>query len=283
MLNTSVIGTPVGDPIEWESICQTFCRANRTEELFLGSVKDNIGHAEAASGVAALLKVLLMIQNRTIPKQANFELLSPRISSSTFNQMSVPRRSQSWAPQKLSAVINNYGAAGSNAAIVLQEHAASDGKRVDNDKASANFGLPEYPFFISAKSPESLASYCAALQSFVTRTRERHACDDALASLSYNLARKQNHAFEYSWIATASSLTNLADQLAAVGAAPKNITKKADPILPVVLCFAGQTGKTVNLSEELFYNCRSLQVHLVGSICSFLHFHVPVRSVRYDH
>lgn len=282
MLNTYVIGTPVGDPIEWESIRQIFGGANRTEELHLGSVKDNIGHAEAASGIAALLKAILMIQNRTIPKQANFKSLSPRISSSTSDRMSVPKNSQSWASRKLSAVINNYGAAGSNAAIFLQEHSVSDGKRAETNGVSASVDLPEYPFFISAKSPESLSSYLAALQSVVTRARETLA-NDALASLSYNLARKQNHTFEYSWTSTASTLTALSDQLRAMATAPDNLTKMANPTLPIVLCFSGQSGKTVNISEELFYNCKTLQIHLVSAVSSFVHFYLPFRSVRQEY
>ena len=277
LLTTSVTGTPVGDPIEWESIRRTFGGANRTEELFLGSVKDNIGHAEAASGIAALLKAMLMIQNRTIPKQANFKSLSPKISSLKSDRMSVPEHSQPWAPRKLSAVINNYGAAGSNAAIFLQEHCVSERKRLETNGVSASVDPPEYPFFIAAKSPESLLSYCAALQSFVTRTRETHV-DNALASLSYNLARKQNHAFEYSWTCTASDLTSLSHQLGAVATAPDSLTKMADPKLPVVLCFSGQSGKTVNISEELFYNCRPLQIHLVSVIRSFVHFDVKCAS-----
>ena len=272
----------MGDPIEWESIRQTFGGPNRTEQLFLGSVKDNIGHAEAASGVAALLKTILMIQNRTIPKQANFKSLSPRISSSTSDQMTVPKDSQPWASEKLSAIINNYGAAGSNAAIFLQEHAVSGGTRSEKKGVSAIVDSSEYPFFISAKSPESLLSYCTTLQSFATSARTSRA-NDALANLSYNLTRKQNHAFEYSWTSTASSLTALSDQLRAVAAAPDSFSKKADPILPVVLCFAGQTGKTVNISEDFFYNCRILRLHLVSVICFVVRFPIQIRSVHQQH
>ena len=268
----------MGDPIEWESIRQTFGGTHRTKELFLGSVKDNIGHAEAASGVAALLKTLLMIENRTIPKQANFTSLSPRISLSTRDRMIVPKHSQSWACQRLNAVINNYGAAGSNAAIILQEHSMSEGHRSERNGFSGSIDLTVYPFFVSAKSRRSLLSNCAALHSFVRRNRETLG-KDAIASLSYNLARKQNRAFEYCWTSTASNLASLSDQLEAAVAAPNDFKKTADPVLPVVLCFAGQTGKRVNLSEELFYNCPILRAHLVSAICSFLHASVATRNV----
>ena len=275
MLTTSPTGTPVGDPIEWESIRQTFGGPHRTEDLFLGSVKDNIGHAEAASGVAAFLKAILMMQNRTIPKQANFTTLNPRITSSTRDRMTVPKHSQQWTPRKLSAVINNYGAAGSNAAIFVHEYSAFDGHTSERNGYSASVDLREYPFFLSARSPQSLFSNCLALRSFAIKSRESGR-RDAIASLSYNLARKQNRALEYFWTSTASNLTDLSDQLEAAAAAPTNIRKAADPVLPVVLCFAGQAGKTVSLSEELFHNCKPLQARLVSVLCfpAFLYIRI---------
>ena len=204
-----------------------------------------------------------MMQNRTIPKQANFTTLNPRISSSTRDRMTIPKYSQPWTPRKLSAVINNYGAAGSNAAIFVHEHSAFGGHTSESNGYPASEDLPEYPFFLSARSPQSLSSYCLALQSFVIKTRETGR-RDAIPSLSYNLARKQNRALEYFWTSTASDLTDLSDQLEAAAATPTNLRKTADPVPPVVLCFAGQAGKTVSLSEELFHNCKPLQARLVS-------------------
>ncbi|KAH6617173.1 hypothetical protein F5144DRAFT_660065 [Chaetomium tenue] len=65
-------GTPVGDPIECASIRSAFGGAHRQQELTIGSVKDVIGHTEAASGVAGCIKTLLMMQHGVIPKQPNF-------------------------------------------------------------------------------------------------------------------------------------------------------------------------------------------------------------------
>ncbi len=75
-------GTLVGDPIEYEGIRSTFTSPLRDTELFIRAVKDTIGHAEAASGVAGIIKCLLMMQHKTIPKQANFVTLNSRIKTS---------------------------------------------------------------------------------------------------------------------------------------------------------------------------------------------------------
>ena len=281
MLIRLVVGTPVGDPIECESIRRTFGGANRTQELFLGSVKDNIGHAEAASGVAGLLKTVLMMQNRMIPKQANFSSLSPKIPSLEKDQMKIAKQSQPWDSRRLTAVVNNYGAAGSNAAILLQEYPASSEKRVEPNVSSAHTYAPEFPFFVSARSPETLRSYCAALNSFVARTQEART-DDALANVAYNLASKQSRGFEFTWTSTASDIASLSDQLESAAAGSNNFGNPPDQTRPVVLCFAGQTGQTVSLSEDLFKNCKLLQAHLVRLSWSFCAVILLVCDTRQD-
>ncbi|KAI9933738.1 hypothetical protein MW887_004810 [Aspergillus wentii] len=110
-------GTQVGDPIEFDSIRKVFGGQGRPSQVFVGSIKDNIGHAEAASGVAGLLKTILMIQHRTIPKLASFKLLNPKIPPLGSDQVVIPTQTQGWESATRTALINNYGAAGSNVAI----------------------------------------------------------------------------------------------------------------------------------------------------------------------
>jgi len=252
----------VGDPIECESIRQTFGGAHRAQSLFLGSVKDNIGHTEAASGVAAVIKTILMMQNRTIPKQANFVSLNPKIPPLVPDRMTIPMQTQTWNSRRRAAVVNNYGAAGSNAAIVLQEYLPFNDGHVDPNVTSIHTYQPEFPIFVSAKSSGSLRSYLAALKSYLARAQELFA-DSALANLAYSLASKHNHDFEYSWTSSARDLTALSNQLQAAAVESNDFGKSTTRTRPIVLCFGGQNGRTVSLSKELFYNCKILQSHLV--------------------
>lgn len=74
-------GTQAGDPIETSAISETMCSERSADEpLVIGSVKTNIGHLEAASGIAALIKAVLMLENRVIFPNRNFETPNPRIS-----------------------------------------------------------------------------------------------------------------------------------------------------------------------------------------------------------
>src|SRR6476619_1576457 len=68
-------GTPLGDPIELESLGQVF--SGRAEPLAIGSVKTNLGHLEAAAGVAGFIKTVLAVHHGYIPQHLNFEQLTP--------------------------------------------------------------------------------------------------------------------------------------------------------------------------------------------------------------
>lgn len=227
----------------------------RQEELFLGSVKDNIGHTEAASGAAAVIKTLLMIQHKTIPKQANFVLLNSSIKTSDDDKITIPKVTQPWTTRRRIALINNYGAAGSNAAIVLREH-LNDQKETPAE--IHHIGPPTtYSILLAAKSATSLLSCSKALKSYL------HKSEASLASIAYSLARRQNPSFEHRIAFTASDIDKAISIL-------NNITTNANGIitqtakLPVVLCFGGQTGRNVTVSRHLYDNCEIFRHHLVS-------------------
>lgn len=68
-------GTPVGDPIETFAISQAIASKKRAAEpLVIGAVKANIGHLEASAGVAGILKVIVCLQHRSVPSQANLKI-----------------------------------------------------------------------------------------------------------------------------------------------------------------------------------------------------------------
>ncbi|KAL9020402.1 MAG: hypothetical protein Q9185_002376 [Variospora sp. 1 TL-2023] len=259
-------GTPVGDPIELESIRQTFGGSSRDEQLFVGSVKDNIGHAEAASGAAGLIKTLLMMQNHAIPKQANFVSLNPAIGPLEKDYMNIPTRTQPWTTQSRKAVVNNYGAAGSNAAIVLYDQVVSEEERATLHEPLSPQYTRAFPITIMAKSIESLRAYCAALKSFVATSYESYG-EKLLPLVAHNLAKKQNRQLEFSLNFAASSISNLNDQLETSAEASDRLKKAAGHARPVVLCFGGQNGRRVNLSQDLFQSSEVLRKHILTALC----------------
>ena len=79
-------GTPVGDPIEAGAISAVFKdQRNQDEPLFVGALKSNIGHLEGASGIAGLIKAILVLEKGVIPPNIWFERVNPNIPADDWN------------------------------------------------------------------------------------------------------------------------------------------------------------------------------------------------------
>nr|AGI60155.1 type I polyketide synthase PKS2 [Dolichousnea longissima] len=248
-------GTQVGDPVEFKSIRETFGGLHRQDEVFVGSVKDNIGHTEASSGVASLLKTILMMQKKTIPKQASFTRLNPKIEPLGRDRVVIPMQSRQWKAGRRIALINNYGAGGNNAALVLQE-ALSKSPALSPKAFSPQ--LSDFPIFISGQSSQAIQSYCDRLRDFLSRKD----ANDSLADVAYNLAIKQNRDFQKSLVFTSTSIQDLSSRLKQVASDATELRDSPDHKPTVVLCFGGQDGNLAHISKGLYDNCVLLQRHI---------------------
>jgi acyl transferase domain-containing protein len=116
-------GTAVGDPIETKAIGSVF-RLHRspTEPLYVGSVKSNIGHLEGASGIAAMMKVILALEKGVIPPNSeNLQNLNPRIDDKFWN-LNFPQEAVPWPTDGLRrSSISSFGYGGSNTHVVLDD------------------------------------------------------------------------------------------------------------------------------------------------------------------
>ncbi|KAK7214382.1 hypothetical protein V2G26_002385 [Clonostachys chloroleuca] len=115
-------GTPTGDPIEMKAIGRVFrASRNKQEPLFVGSIKSNIGHLEGGSGLAGIVKAVLVLERGIIPPNALFKKLNPAIDASFYN-VQVPTQSYAWPAAGLRrASVNSFGMGGTNAHIVLDD------------------------------------------------------------------------------------------------------------------------------------------------------------------
>ena len=116
-------GTPLGDPIETGSIVKVFGENRHPDAaLTVGSVKTNIGHLEAAAGVASLIKVVLALQNDEIPPHLHFRKLNPNISANAL-PFRIPTEPIPWPAGRAKRIsgISAFGIAGTNAHLVVEE------------------------------------------------------------------------------------------------------------------------------------------------------------------
>lgn len=155
-------GTQAGDYAETTSLRAVFGPRPQSNPLYLNSVKGNIGHAEAASGVAGLSKLLLMMENKKITPQASHRQLNPRLEENmAAGGLVVPTSAIKWesTPHKTPrrALLNNFGAAGSNAALILEEYQAESGQRRNRRKAKIPSAQRSRQILaLSAKTEKSL-------------------------------------------------------------------------------------------------------------------------------
>ncbi|KAL4940292.1 hypothetical protein BDV06DRAFT_230433 [Aspergillus oleicola] len=246
-------GTPVGDPIEFASIRSVFGGSDRTNPLSVASVKGNIGHTEGASGVASLIKTILMLQHGVIPMQANHTTLNPKIAPLEQDKITIPLKTYPWNSKFKAACINNYGAAGSNAAMIVHEAPAAGSPQ--------QVSLIKYPVYISANTSSSLKAYCAE----ISRLLQNEAADapNFLSSLSFQLTNKQNRSFPHAFITTVSSKADLQEQLSAVIHDRSSYLQIISPKeRPVVLAFGGQSSRSIGLSRPVYESSFILRLHL---------------------
>jgi acyl transferase domain-containing protein len=201
-------GTPVGDPAEYESIRAALGGpdAGRDKKLPIGSVTGHIGHTEGASGVIALVKIIMMMRGGFIPPQASFTKLSRNIDARPDDMMEVVTELRPWAEEHKLALLNNYGACGSNASLVVAQppKSLSAPKRRDS-----NPNERRYPFWISGLDSRAIAAYAAKLGPY----RRSLPQDITLADISFNMNRQSNRGLGQAFVFSCRSVAELHEKL----------------------------------------------------------------------
>ncbi|HEY3998699.1 MAG TPA: SDR family NAD(P)-dependent oxidoreductase, partial [Candidatus Xenobia bacterium] len=179
-------GTSLGDPIEVTALKAVYGRARATGlPCLLGTVKTNIGHSEAAAGIAGLIKVALCLQHERIPRHLHLKTLNPRIDF-TGTPFRIPVQAQPWprGEQPRVAGVSSFGVSGTNAHVILEEapleavtstaatrplHLLALSAR---DEGALNAQASQYARFLPAHADLSLLDVCHTAG--VGRTHFRH-------------------------------------------------------------------------------------------------------------
>ncbi|MFD2408324.1 type I polyketide synthase [Paenibacillus rhizoplanae] len=161
-------GTALGDPIEVNAVGEFFGE-HRTEDnrCIMASVKPNIGHLEAASGVASVIKAACILDRRQIVPHIGMKELNPELDLDKL-RLRIPLTNESWPQDGKDAIVgvNSFGFGGTNAHVILQG-IASDRKY----DGTVNEELPQV-LTISAKTEQSLKALAAEYTEFLNQTAE---------------------------------------------------------------------------------------------------------------
>ncbi|KAJ5309200.1 hypothetical protein N7508_004579 [Penicillium antarcticum] len=256
-------GTPVGDPAEYESILAALGGPVRKKKLPIGSVKGHIGHTEGASGAIALVKIIMMMRGSFVPPQASFTRMNSKIPVKPDDNLEVVTKLQLWDESHKTALLNNYGACGSNASMIItQPDRALSGPIASS--LSREIGK-RVPFWIPGFDTRAIAAYCAKLGQWLRSFPK----EPTLADLSFNINRQSNRSLTQALIFSCLSMAELYEKL---DRAAKVISKKdlaanagietAKAERPVILCFGGQVSRFVGLDRKLFDSVAILRQHL---------------------
>ena len=203
-------GTAIGDPTEAGALGEYYGRARKEKNLsplVIGSIKSNIGHLEAAAGVAAVVKGVLTLLNRTATPLANLQEPNPAIPFSELGiRLADDMVKLADANEEFNVAVNSFGYGGSNAHAILRSAPLS--KQVGSAVASVASGLSanahaespkrKSPYYLplSARSHKAVNAMAGKLADMLRRGAR---LEDVLYSLSHKRARLSHRAVAIGW------------------------------------------------------------------------------------
>jgi len=236
-IETHGTGTQLGDPIEIAALIQVFGANVAKGSCAIGSVKTNIGHLDAAAGIAGLIKAVLALKHRVIPPSLHFQAAGPDIdfANSPFYVNTVAREWPARATPRRAGV-SSFGIGGTNAHVVLEEAPSV---------APSGPSRPWQLLLLSARS-------ASALETATTQLAERLKQEQLnLADVAYTLQLGRK-AFSHRRIVICQT-----------NEAAVSILETHDPIgmathvhqpggRPLVFMFPGQGAQYINMGAELY-------------------------------
>ena len=171
-------GTSLGDPIEVNALCQVLARGRRGDQpCWLGSLKANLGHLEAAAGIAGLIKVLLCLDHGALPPHPHLRKLNP-LMELEGTPFTINTSLQPWTGAHRHAGLSSFGFGGTNAHLIL----AAPPPAPTQERPSAP-DRPEHLLTLSAHDPEALRElggrYAALLTSSLPQGALADLCHSA--------------------------------------------------------------------------------------------------------
>lgn len=247
-------GTSLGDPIEVRSLKAVLGEGRSIDQpCLIGSVKTNIGHLEAAAGMASLLKVVLALQHKQIPAHLHLKELNPYISLSG-TPFAIPTELQPWtvSTEPRLAGISSFGFGGTNGHIIVEEAPLQIQNlkfQIPNSKDSIE--RPLHLLSLSAKSEQGLQDLAQRYEAFLAPHPEL-----SLADICFTASTGRSH-FEHRLAVTAESVEQLQQQLNTFlarqqpnGLVTRQVLNRKQP--KIAFLFTGQGSQYVEMGRELY-------------------------------
>ena len=235
-IETHGTATQLGDVIEVAALKKAF-GTSRQKRYPLGSVKTNVGHLNAASGVAGFIKTVLCLEHKMLPPSLHFETQNPQIDFAN-GQFYVNTEVQEWRESRspLRAGVSSFGIGGTNAHVILEEGPVRE---------PSSEGREWKMLFLSAKSPAALERMTDNLVEHCQKHPEVN-----LADAAYTL-QVGRQAFDSRRTLVCRTTQEALDQLTTRSAQVRTFQAPATK-RSVVLMFPGNAAQYVHMGQELY-------------------------------
>ncbi|MFC4562164.1 type I polyketide synthase [Nocardiopsis mangrovi] len=244
-------GTTLGDPIEAQALLATYGEGRSADRpLHLGSIKSNIGHAQAAAGIAGVIKMVMALRHGRIPKSLHIDEPSPAVDWSV-GAVSLLTGPVEWpdGDRPRRAGVSSFGISGTNAHLILEQAPAAQAAEEDGTVPEPAVPGAPVPWVLSAKSPEALRGQAEKLLASVALRP-----DAPLADTAWSLAQTRTR-FDHRAVVTGSTLPELRDGLAALAEGDRPAHLVSGTVVPsprVVMVFPGQGAQWPAMARELY-------------------------------
>ena len=248
-------GTTLGDPIEIAALTQAF-RSGRSEQPFthtkycaIGSVKTNVGHLDAAAGIAGLIKTVLALDRQLLPPSLNFDAPNPEIdfdNSPFYVNTELTEWKTNGKPRR--AAVSSFGFGGTNAHVILEESPVGETGRQGNSETGSRGDWEQGRKFnllvLSAKTSSALETATTNLVNHLKQNPEIN-----LADTAYTL-QVGRRIFNHRRMVIVENVEDAMNSLES----PQRILTQCQEAKkrPVVFMFTGQGSQYVNMTRDLY-------------------------------
>ncbi|UKP00595.1 type I polyketide synthase [Nostoc sp. UHCC 0870] len=255
-IETHGTGTALGDPIEIAALTQAFrAGTEKTGFCAISSVKTNIGHLDAAAGIASLIKTVLALKHQQIPPNLHFQQPNPQIDFSQ-TPFYVNTNLVDWETDKTPrrAGVSSFGIGGTNAHVILEE--APIQFKIQNSKFKINYQL----LCLSAKSEKALEQATINLATHLQQHPQFN-----LADIAYTLHIGRQH-FAYRRMVLCQTTQEAAQILEKETKYTHTNSEKSPSI---AFMFPGQGSQYLNMGKEL-YDTEAIFREQIDHCCELL-------------
>ncbi|GAB3874967.1 type I polyketide synthase [Dactylosporangium cerinum] len=253
-------GTRLGDPIEAQALLATYGQGRADDRpLWLGSVKSNIGHSQAAAGVAGVIKMVMALQHDVMPQSLHVDAPSPHVDWSA-GAVSLLTEARPWRRDDVArrAGVSSFGVSGTNAHIIIEEAPSStdaddlaEDEPVEPDTEPATRPLvtapASVPWLLSAKTAGALAGQAGRLRAALERSSAPGVVD-----VGYSLASSRA-VLEHRAVVFAADAAGAGESLAAVERGSGSADVVLGTAVPgrLALLFTGQGAQRSGMGRQL--------------------------------